>query len=71
MTFYKKDHLLVSGGSNGQVLFWSKEGTIIKKIMLFKTAVSNLLMINRPFELDQRKSLIHYKKQISFKPFKK
>lgn len=71
MTYYKEENFLISGAKNGQILFWNDAGTIIKKMSLFKTAISNLIIITRPPELKLKKSLIHIKKQISFKSFKR
>ena len=71
MSLYKEENLLISGGRSGGVCFWNENGNIVKKIQLFKTPISNLIVAQRPKELDYKKSIIHIKINLIFKPFKK
>ena len=62
---------MISGGKNGLILFWNDNGNIVKKMQLFKTPVSNLIISKRPKELENKKSIVHVKKTLCFKAFKK
>lgn len=68
---YDFERCLLSGSANGSVFFWNHAGNIVKKLQIFKTAVANLLIFDRPREIDEKKSVIRVKKALSFKPFKK
>lgn len=72
MAIYKGENLLISGGKQGSVFFWNDNGNIVRKIsQLVKTEVFNLIVVKRPLELNHKKSIIHIKKALVYKPFKK
>lgn len=71
MVLYKQENLLISGAKNGSLFFWNENGNIVKKMQLLKTPISNLIIVERPPELEDKKAIIQLKKTLLFKPFKK
>ena len=71
MRLYREKSLIIAGDRGGNLFFWSFSGQIIKKMQPFKGPIGNMIICRRSHELDLKNSLIHRKKLICFKPFKK
>jgi len=72
LVYYAELKLLISGGGDGKIIFWNLEGSIVKQMALFKKAVGNLIIFERPKEYDSTfASAQKIKKFVEFKAFRK
>lgn len=63
---------LISAGGDGKIIFWNIDGKIVKQIHLFKKAVANLILFERPAEYDSSLTIAQkIKKAVEFKAFRK
>ena len=68
---YHEENLLINGDQEGKISFWNENGKLIKSISFFKTGINNLLLIRRPYELEEKNFFFNIKKPISYQSFSK
>eukprot|EP01017_Pseudomicrothorax_dubius_P035174 TRINITY_DN4893_c0_g3_i1.p1 TRINITY_DN4893_c0_g3~~TRINITY_DN4893_c0_g3_i1.p1 ORF type:complete len:491 (-),score=113.99 TRINITY_DN4893_c0_g3_i1:25-1497(-) len=71
LAFESEGYVLISGGEDKQIIIWSVNGTIVKTLNLLTSAISNLLIIERPAEYQKEDTRKKSKRPISFSPFSK
>lgn len=72
LQYILQDNILVSGSSDGQILFWNLEGNVIKKLSTFNKAVTNLFLLKRPSDFEKNDAFFKSKKKgVDAKVFKK